>query len=168
MNIDQKIWEPSAGGHRSEEEWAEIAQHLVQTLGEYLNQRVELVRMSVVDDEALCCSIRSVGYFGEPLTAVWENVLRGNITENKPLAVAWEGILGLDVIEDKPYVSASLFLFRHGRRLTVSERFGSYLEFLYEHSANGYGRWRSLGWMEDIYDEYQSIDAYTGSLTLSI
>src|SRR5215510_12988645 len=64
MTIDQKIWQPPAGGHRSEEEWAEIAEHLVQTLGEYLNQRVELVTMSILDGDALCCSIRSVVYFG--------------------------------------------------------------------------------------------------------
>jgi hypothetical protein len=78
--------------------------------------------------------------------------------------MAWEGILGMDVIEGKPYVSAPLFLFSHGRRLTVSERLGSYLEFTYDRTANGSGRWRSLGWVEDIYGEYQSIDKYTGGV----
>ena len=132
---------------RSKEEWRAIRQYLISSLGEYLQQPVEVVdasiEESIVDDEALCCVIRS-------------------LPTDSPLALTWEGRLGLDIIEEKPYVSTSLFLFSQGERITTTEHTSSYLELVYEPTESTPGAWRTLGWIEDIYGEFAHITEYTG------
>src|SRR5262245_31696695 len=90
MPIDEKIWNFLLNEKTNQEEWAEIAEHLVRTLGEYLSQSIEQTDMIIVDGQAIRCSIRSAGTFGGELL------------------LAWEGILGFDVMVGRPYVSASL------------------------------------------------------------
>jgi len=143
MFIDDQIWSLSSQG-RTEEVWSAIIQHLVSALGDYLQQEVKLLEKSVIDGEALWSRIRGASTFGGVF------------------AVGWEGRLGMEIIENKPFVSASVFLFSQGRRLSVSGQAGSYLELVYERADNGEGRWRSLGWLEDIYDEFASIDKVLG------
>jgi len=137
----------SLNGKRSKQEWRAIRQHMVDSLGEYLQQPIEIIdssiEESIVDDEALCCAIRS-------------------LPTNSPLALTWEGRLGMDIIEEKPYVSTSLFLFSQGERITTAEQTSSYLELVYEPSESTQGAWRTLGWIEDIYGEFEHITEYTG------
>ncbi len=132
---------------RSKEEWRAIRQHMVGSLGEYLQQPIEVIdasiEESIVDDEALCCVIRS-------------------LPSNSPLALTWEGRLGLDIIEEKPYVITSLFLFSQGQRIAIAGHTSSYLELVYELTENTQGAWRTLGWIEDIYGEFEDITEYTG------
>jgi hypothetical protein len=150
--IDKKIWQLPNGSQRTKEEWSGIVDYLVKTLEDYLQQGIDIVddtiETSIVDNEALCCSIRSAVSFGGSL------------------AVAWEGRLGMELIEDKPCVSASIFLFSLNKRLNVAGQGGSYLELIYEQSDNGNGGWRSLGWMEDIYGEFENIDEYSGKVPI--
>jgi hypothetical protein len=148
MSINQKIWQLPSGSRLTKEEWSQIITHLVDMLRDYLQQPVEvpdsLIGESIIDDEAICCPIRSPVPFGGPL------------------AVAWEGTLGLEVIDGRPYISASLFLFSNGNRLVVAGQLGSYLELVYEKAESGVSNWHSLGWIEDIYGEFEAIDEYTG------
>lgn len=150
ISIEQKIWQIPVETQRTREDWSAIVNYLVKTLENYLQQQVDIVddtiEASIVDNEALCCSIRSAGSFAGSL------------------AVAWEGRLGMEMIEDKPCVSASLFLFSCNKRLTVAGQRGSYVELIYEQSDNGNGGWCSLGWMEDIYGEFENIDEYSGEI----
>ena len=150
ISIEKKIWQIYFENQRTREDWSAIVNYLVKTLENYLQQQVDIVddtiEASIVDNEALCCSIRSAVSFAGAL------------------ALAWEGRLGMEMIEDKPYVSASLFLFSCKKRLTVAGQGGSYVELIYEQSDNGNGGWRSLGWMEDIYGEFENIDEYSGEI----
>lgn len=134
-------------GKRSKEEWLAIREHLVDTLSGYLQQPIEImdssIDESIVDQDALCCAIRS-------------------LPASSPLALAWEGRLGAEIIEGKPYVSTSLFLFSHGQRITAAEQIGTYLELVYEPTNNHEKGWHSLGWIEDIDGEFEHLTEYTG------
>lgn len=143
--VDEEIWQVPTTGKRKNEEWSAIIDYLVKTLENYLQQKIEItdesIEASIVDDEAICCSIRSASSFGGIL----------NIT--------WEGRLGMELIEGKPSISASLFIFSNNRRLVVAgHEEGSYVELVYEQLENNKGNWCSLGWLEDIYGEFKYID----------
>lgn len=144
MSLEHQLWTSLGEGHLSSEEWSAIADRLVETLGDYLQQRVLLVDAAVIDGEALSCSIRSARPIGGPL------------------ALAWEGRLGTETIDGTPHVSASLFLFSQATRLAVAGQRGSYIELVFEATDGGGGRWQSLGWMQDVYREFESVDTYTG------
>ncbi len=152
LSVERKLWQFPPDGRRAKEEFSVFIEHLLRTLSDYLQQQIEkideTIEESIVDDESFCCCIRSASSFGGPL------------------AVAWEGRMGMEPVGDKgkPWVSASLFLFSHNKRLAVTEQKGSYIELVYEPNDNGKGCWRFLGWEEDIYDEFEGIDEYTGKL----
>lgn len=142
LTVDEKIWQVPTTGKRKNEEWSAIIDYLVKTLENYLQQKIEItdesIEASIVDDEAICCSIRSASSFGGILN------------------IAWEGRLGMELIEGKPSISASLFIFSNNRRLVVAgHEEGSYVELVYEQLENNKGNWRSLGWLEDIYGEFK-------------
>ena len=104
MEHDKLIWQTPPYDHRSDKDWSIIIEHLVTSVGEYLQQQAVIMSSEVVDNEALFCRIRSASQFCGPL------------------ALAWEGRLGIDIIEDKPYVSASIFLFSQRKRLVLTSQ----------------------------------------------
>jgi hypothetical protein len=71
-----------------------------------------------------------------------------------PLRIRYRGIVGLESIDDAPYVSAVLFVYSAGARLSVGADEASYLAFVYERSGDGVGQWRLEGWRSDEYGEY--------------
>jgi hypothetical protein len=71
-----------------------------------------------------------------------------------PLRLQYAGIVGLELIDAVPYISAVLFVYSAGARLSVGGDEASYLEFSYERSEAGVGRWRLHGWRSDEYGEY--------------
>ncbi len=146
LTIDEMIRNPPGEGPRTSEEWSRIVDHLVHSLGMHLNQSVhsptQSVDEAVIDKEALCWPIQSA------------------MVSSDPLAFSWTGTLGLEVIDGTTYVSASLFLFSHGRRLSVTRGHGSFFELVYEFDRNGVGHWRTLGWQDDSLGEYDDYDTY--------
>ncbi len=144
--IDHMIRNPSAEGPRTSEEWSKIIDHLVHSLSTHLKQAVisptKSADEAVIDKEALCLPVRSA------------------TISSDPFAISWTGTLGLEIIDGKPYVSASLFLFSQGRRLSVVRGHGSVLELVYEFDSNGVGDWRDRGWEADEFGEYDDYDTY--------
>jgi len=93
MSINQDIKKLLEKGCQTKQDWSVLATHLVKTLGDYLQQHIEMTELSIIDDEALFCCIRGALPLGEPIDIVLEK------------------ILGLDMIEEKLHISASIFLF---------------------------------------------------------
>ena len=143
LPVHMDIWKRPARGQWTEEDWSAIINHLTQALSTYLGQTVKLIDSSIIDGEALCCSIRG------------ETMLAG------PLELTWEGRLGLELINDRPHVSAFLFLFSQGKRLRTTGQSGSYLLLTYQPDSSGVPRWHSDGWQEDVYGEFESINGST-------
>jgi hypothetical protein len=48
--------------------------------------------------------------------------------------------------------------------LCVAGQTGSYLELVYEKFENSKGAWRSLGWLEDVYGEFEDISEFSGKM----
>ncbi len=143
FSVEQLIWQAPPGWQRTQAEFSVIIERLVEALSEYLQQQIETVDQtleeSIIDDESFCCSIRSSNTFATPFD------------------LAWEGILGMELIEGEPHVSASIFLFSKDSRLGLVGHEGSYLELVYQRSDIGAGYWSSLGWIDDIYGEFNNI-----------
>ncbi len=148
ISVEEKIWRISVDLKHSHKEWLEIVTYLIKTLEDYLQEPIEVldqgIEESIVDDEAICCSICS------------------SISLHQRFGIAWQGRLGIDIINSKPVISVSLFLFSHNKRLCVAGHMGSYMEIIYEKIENNQGAWRSLGWLEDIYGEFENITEFSG------
>jgi len=71
-----------------------------------------------------------------------------------PLRLRYRGIVGLESIDDAPYVSAVLFVYSCGVRLSLDGDEASFLAFAYERSDAGVGHWQLHGWQSDEYGEY--------------
>lgn len=71
-----------------------------------------------------------------------------------PLRLRYRGIVGLEAIDNAPYISAVMFVYSAGVRLSVGDDEVSYLAFVYERSESGAGHWRLDGWHSDEYGEY--------------
>lgn len=71
-----------------------------------------------------------------------------------PLRLRYRGIVGSESIDGAPYVSAVLFVYSAGARLSVGGEEASYLAFAYERPDDGVGQWRFDGWHTDEYGEY--------------
>ncbi len=56
--VEQNLWQIPAEGRRTKEEFSAIIEHLVITLGDYLQQPIEIIdetiEESIVDDESFC------------------------------------------------------------------------------------------------------------------
>jgi hypothetical protein len=148
--VEEKIWYTATDLKRSNTEWSEIVNYLIPSLEDYLQQPIkildETIEQSIVDGQAICCSICSY------------------VLSNHPFEIAWEGRLGIDTIDGKTIISVSLFLFSHNKRLCVAGQTGSYLELVYEKFENSKGAWRSLGWLEDVYGEFEDISEFSGKM----
>jgi hypothetical protein len=48
--------------------------------------------------------------------------------------------------------------------LCVAGQTGSYLELVYEKFENSKGAWRSSGWLEDVYGEFEDISEFSGKM----
>lgn len=79
-----------------------------------------------------------------------------------PLRLRYRGIVGLESIGDAPYISAVMFVYSAGVRLSVGEAEASYLSFVYERSGDAAGQWRLEGWHSDEYGEYAGFAALPG------
>lgn len=139
------LWQLKRESYLTKVVWTGIIKSLVKSLSEFLATSVELNEMSAEDicdgDIRVIALVHSAKPFGGPLS------------------VAWQGALAVELHEDRPYVSASLFLFCLGKRLSVADhKMGSYVELIHEPTSVGSGQWRVLGWLRDTYGEYEDID----------
>lgn len=142
---EQRFWQLNRESYLTQESWAEAIGRLVASLAEFLEESLELNEISVEyirnGDTAVVAFIDIMKPFGGPLS------------------LAWRGALGVELHEDRPYVSASIFLFCLGKRLSLAgHEKGSYIELVCEPTPAGLGQWKVLGWFEDIYGEYVGID----------
>lgn len=124
------------------EQWQVKLNDLVESLGQLLETPVRVIEASAVGEDSFSSYIRSAlppkGVFG----------------------ITWEGLLGQELIEGRPHISASLFLFSQGKRLTVYGDTGGSIELIYEESESGRVGWRSVGWAEDTFGEYAAFSEY--------
>ncbi|HET6870663.1 MAG TPA: hypothetical protein VFH80_32430 [Solirubrobacteraceae bacterium] len=114
---------------------------LCDQLSGLLGVELEVEDSTIVDGTALSVTVISRGEFGGPLR------------------LRYRGIVGLESIDDAPYVSAVLFVYSAGLRLSVGGDEASYLAFVYERSDDGAGHWRLDGWHNDEYGEYAGFAA---------
>jgi hypothetical protein len=102
-------------------------------------------------------------YFGEIFiynNDDFSNVGKGFCIEFKskschgPMNMRLEGTLGADILGDNEdlRISATLFAYSNDRRLITNDN-DSFFQIEYKSSASG-GKWVSLGWMFDEYNEY--------------
>jgi hypothetical protein len=80
----------------------------------------------------------------------------------QPFSITFNGIIGMQTNLDvnTPHYCASLFLFGDKIRL-ISKDEKSYIELFYEKQSNGIGEWRSLGWQEDEFGEFEDVEEET-------
>jgi hypothetical protein len=109
---------------------------LCEQLSGLLGVELEIEDSTIVDGAALSVTVSSRGEVGGPLR------------------LRYRGIVGLESIDDAPYISAVLFLYSSGVRLSLDGDEASYLAFAYERSGDGAGHWRLQGWRSDEYGEY--------------
>jgi hypothetical protein len=110
---------------------------LCDQLSGFLGVELDVEDSTIVDGNALSVTVASRHEFGGPLR------------------LRYRGIVGLQSIDDVPYISAVMFVYSAGSRLSVGEDEASYLAFGYERSDDGSaGRWRLDGWHSDEYGEY--------------
>lgn len=70
------------------------------------------------------------------------------------LRIRYRGIVGLQPVDGAPYISAVLFVYSCGARLSRDGDEASFLLWEYERSDAGVGEWRLCGWQSDVYGEY--------------
>ena len=109
---------------------------LCEQLSGLLGVQLDIEDSTIVDATALSVTVSSRGEIGGPLR------------------LRYRGIVGLESIDDAPYISAVLFLYSAGTRLSVGGDDASYLAFAYERSDDCDGHWRLEGWRSDEYGEY--------------
>jgi hypothetical protein len=134
--VDAQIFCTPVPSKRASEDWAAIARHLCERLSGCLGVELHAEDSLIVDDTALS------------LTVCSRSELAG------PLRIRYRGIVGLASISDAPYVSAVLFVYSSGTRLSVGSDETSFLAWVYERSDAGVGHWRLDGWHSDEYGEY--------------
>jgi hypothetical protein len=139
------LWQLNRDSHVTRERWIEIIGGLVTSLAEFVERPVAVNEISIEDisdgDTRAVALINSSKPFGGPLS------------------LAWEGALGVELHEDRPYVTVSIFLFCLVKRLSVAEHnAGSYIELMYDPTPDGLGQWKVLGWLKDIYREWEDVD----------
>jgi hypothetical protein len=135
-DIDAQIFRAPVPSMRPAEQWQAISRHLCERLSHCLGVDLDVEDTMVVDDTALSLTVGS----------------RGELAG--PLRVRYRGIVGLTSISDRPYVSAVLFVYSSGVRLSLDGDEASFLAWVYERSDAGVGNWRLRGWQSDEYGEY--------------
>jgi hypothetical protein len=121
-------------------QWRELAEYLAGRLGEIVELDVSVEPLTRAERSGFSCRISAQGALGGPLQ------------------IEWSGLLKLAHREGNPRITASLVLFSRCRRLQIAGQAGSSLELIFEHTADGDGRWTILGWHEDVRGEYQSLE----------
>lgn len=120
--------------------WHRLAAYLVQRLSEFVGRNLTLADFSVVDGEVL-----SSRFSGSP-------------DPRDPLELGVEGLLGTERSGEVLEVSATLFVYASGRRLSLTDPRRNHIDLHYKRDQNGsHGSWMSLGWQQDDFGEY---DAY--------
>ncbi len=110
---------------------------LCEQLSGFLGVALDVEDSTIVDGATLSVTVSSRAEFGGPLR------------------LRYRGIVGSESIDDVPYISAVMFVYSAGVRLSVGEDEASYLSFVYERSDDGSaGHWRLDGWHSDEYGEY--------------
>ncbi|MGN6869714.1 MAG: hypothetical protein ACTHMY_15080 [Solirubrobacteraceae bacterium] len=109
---------------------------LCDQLSGFLGVELDVEDSTIVDGTALSATVSNRDEFGGPLR------------------LRYRGIVGSESIDDAPYVSAVLFVYSAGVRLSVDGDEASYLAFVYERADAGVGHWRLDGWQSDEYGEY--------------
>ena len=139
--LEAKLWSLSRQKILAREVYVQIIDYLLARLSTYSQQPLEFVGDHCIEE----------GFFG--------TTFRGAITPQEAFQITYIGPLGVDFIgdEDVPQYSASLFVFGGHYRISAGKPDRSFIELVYEKGENNVGRWRSLGWQIDEFDEYEGI-----------
>jgi hypothetical protein len=139
--IEQKLWNVSPEKPLLKQDCEEIINYLFGSLKDYLKLPIEIIEPSAIDLNSFCCTFRSTPLGG-------------------PLRLTFLGIMGMQLIGETsiPNVQATIFLFSQGKRLVLSEPLRSIFELVYERIDDISGAWRTLGWDQDEFGEYEEID----------
>lgn len=119
-------------------QWVDVSTYLVDRLAECLGIELGSSLVTVVADGFACR-------------------VRGGFATGGMLQLEWYGGLGMERIRGRSHVSASLFLFSQGRRLSIAGQQRSRLGLVFVPGRDG-GWWSSEGWQDDVRGEYDDAD----------
>jgi len=144
--LEEKLWSVSSNNHL-DKSYIESLNYLVRRLENCLQTNLFVnTYQDEVDEEGFCWTFKA------------------DVSKHlfQPFCISFNGVIGmsLNYDEDKPHYSASLFLFGGGHRLTTKNN-ESYIELFYEKQPDGTGEWRSLGWQEDEFWEFEDVEENT-------
>jgi hypothetical protein len=136
-DIDAQIFRTPVPAARPPAEWQAMTRQLCEHLGGCLGVDLDVEDSMIVDATVLSVTVSS----------------RGELAG--PLGIRYRGIIALQPIDDAPYVSAVLFVYASGVRLSLDGDEASFLVWEYERTdSSGAGRWRLRGWQSDEHGEY--------------
>lgn len=140
--LEQKMWSITRPNPLDRESFIGVIDYLFARLSEHLQQPLTVIGEDTVNEDSFSRSFRGV------------------IAPPEPFRITFVGVTGMDLIGDKfePHISASLFLFGDHIRLTAEQPNRSYIELSYERNRNNTGRWCSLGWKIDEFEEFEDIN----------
>jgi hypothetical protein len=127
--------------------------YLVKRLESYLQSKLILnTYQDEISEEGFCWTFKS-----DNINAFFST-----------FSMTFNGIIGMQTNLDgnTPHYCAGLFLFGDKIRL-ISKDEKSYIELFYEKQSNGIGEWRSLGWQEDEFGEFEDVEEETYGLSHS-
>ncbi len=140
--LEEKLWKITRPNPLDKNELVEIIEYVFKRLSGYLQQPLEVIGQDALSEDSFCRSFR------------------GEIVPNDPFKITYVGLLELGLVGDdfKPHINAWIFLFGEHHRLTAGEPAQTYVEFVYDKIDEKSGNWRSLGWMEDEFGQYEDIE----------
>ena len=140
--LEERLWKITRPNPLDKNEFVEIIEYVFKRLSGYLQQPLEVIGQDAIDEDSFCRSFR------------------GEILPSEPFKITYVGLLELGLVGDdfKPHINAWLFLFGEHFRLTAGKSDRSYVEFVYDKIDEKSGNWRSLGWMEDEFGQYEDIE----------
>ena len=155
LKLEQMLWN---AGQQKEAYTQEIWQEIIDVL---LDDFQDLIKQDFQRDPKIRLYLEKINYpsFGR---SIWTSN-----REDSPLSTVWFAVIAGDMvgIEEEGNVknifqaTLTLFLFEASSKkrlcLTTGE---SIIEFVFEKQSDGRGYWRSLGWCNDEWGEWEDIE----------
>jgi hypothetical protein len=142
QELENKLWSITRPSPVDQDDFNKVIDYLFNRLSAFLQQPLEVIGEDTVDDDSFCRSFR------------------GSIAPNNVFNITYVGLIELGLVGDefKPHVNAWIFLFGDHFRLTAGQPDRSYVELVYDKVYENKGKWRSLGWMIDEFEQHEDID----------
>jgi len=150
-DLEQKLWNAGLGDEPyTQQIWYEIIDVLLDDFQKLIGQDFE--RDSTIYLDTTMINLPSF------VRWIWSSE-----TKKSPLSTVWSAVMGGDIMsnedgEDVFHVSLTLFMFDANSKKRLHLKTGeSVLNFFFEKQSDGHGYWRSFGWCDDEWGEWESV-----------